>query len=98
MTTQQRTLEREMELIGFMIRENRLLRLQDFEPLLQEFRQRKDWQLFPLNRTTVKSALILAVKEKLVKVEAIHVGKRLVNFYKPTTRGRSAYAVWRGSR
>lgn len=96
-TTHERTLEREMEVLGFAVQAARPLRTKDFDPLIDEFRARGDMDLFPLGRTTLKSALSLATKEKLFKRERLLVGGRYYMFYQPTKRGIKAWHTWNGT-
>lgn len=97
-TSQEHSLLRQMLVIGYLIQQNRLLRMKDFEPMLQEVRAEMGWKIFPLNRTTVKSALMACIKGKLVKVERLQIGNRFYWFYKPTTQGRNTYDLWAGEK
>jgi hypothetical protein len=97
MTTQKRSLEREMEVLGFLIKAGRPLRLMEFDPLINDFRARGDKDLFTLGRTTLKSAVMAAVKGKQIKRQRLLIGKRYIMFYTPTIRGIRTWRIWGGA-
>lgn len=97
MTTQERSLERQMKVLDFLAKANRPLRLQAFDPLLNRVREAGDWRLFPLSRTTVKSTLITLVKYDMVCIQHITLGKREIIHYSITDKGRAAWQAWSGA-
>lgn len=95
-TTHERTLERQMKVLGYLIQRNQRLRLQQFEPMLKTLRESGDWELFPLNRTTIKSTLIGLVKHGLVRTDSVKMGMRYYTHYSPTESGRDTWQTWGG--
>lgn len=97
-TSHEFSLLRQMTTLEYLIKEAKPLRLQDFDPMLKDLRNEGNWQLFPLNATTVKSSLKALVKGGLVNAEAIQVYRhRTIIFYTPTTSGHGAWQAWNGA-
>lgn len=97
----ERSVEREMRVIAFLISAMRPLRTKDFDPLITAWRNEDRGKpyaarLFPLGRTTLKSALKAAVKDKLIKAEPLTIGKRTIIFYTPRQAAHVAYRAWAG--
>src|SRR5687767_9903830 len=92
-TTQKRAPERKQTTLNYLASQGKPLRLQDFDDMLKELRRAGDSELFPLNATTVKSALKALVKCGLVQSDPVQVGNRTIIYYKPTPAGIDAYVA-----